>query len=795
MQNFREETESAEEVVLRIGDTWSYMGDAVATEGADIAEAMSKASASVQSVGIEFERASAYAAIMLARTQQSGQVIGTQLNSIASRYAKITSTGYRKVTEDDEGESLSFNDVSKALQQANIQIYNSAEKTFLPMGKMLDDLSKKWDSLDSAQKKYIATAVGGTRGMNYFLTLMDNYDHAIALETEALENRGVVNQKYEVWLQGLEAAQNDLTNSTERFYSVLSADMLTDAYHAIADIVDVLSTGTEQLDGWNLKIPIVAAGLLGVAGAISKIVTIVNTVKDLKGTEFIKGFMSSGGLGMTIGVLTTAATLIGAVISSFETAQEKFDRLEGEYQEVKIKTDSLEPIVKELDELSKKTALTAEETERFHALRAELAESSISVRAIYGEDAEGLSDVAEAAKVASEELQNYRKEADAIAHSGLGAAIDVYNDRIKDVYTSKADEFIPRNELGFEINHYIGSHVTGVGEDHSLEALQQYLDELSAIIASEEYANLEKDVQRRVEEQWSRINNIIVLRNTEIKSLSEDLKIVLRDTLANGLYFDLFNENPILKENIINMFLGEDWGATDGEKISEWMDSFIKLFPEYLAKGGDLDYLFKEAVDFNGDKYSLASIILENLMTEGVDEAEIQKAMISVADILDGIAMDALQYFEMDIFTPQGAILNTVVQEMQKAMETAISNRNYTSDDELRGLFRDAVENGEKSLEDIKAFNAVINRIWAENSAGKIDYDETILQIEEAMRNFISLDDSFVEWTVTAHPDIVVSEEEIETEVNKALNDVEEYIAERTKKLELEKAESSLFKG
>jgi len=149
----------------------------------------------------------------------------------------------------------------------------------------------------------------------------------------------------------------------------------------------------------------------------------------------------------------------------------------------------------------------------------------------------------------------------------------------------------------------------------------------------------------------------------------------------------------------------------------------------------------------------------------------------------------------MDIFTPQGAILNTVVQEMQKAMETAISNRNYTSDDELRGLFRDAVENGEKSLEDIKAFNAVINRIWAENSAGKIDYDETILQIEEAMRNFISLDDSFVEWTVTAHPDIVVSEEEIETEVNKALNDVEEYIAERTKKLELEKAESSLFKG
>lgn len=59
MQNFKKEGESTEEVVKRIGDTWSYMGDAVATEGADIADAMSRASASVNSVGISFEKASA----------------------------------------------------------------------------------------------------------------------------------------------------------------------------------------------------------------------------------------------------------------------------------------------------------------------------------------------------------------------------------------------------------------------------------------------------------------------------------------------------------------------------------------------------------------------------------------------------------------------------------------------------------------------------------------------------------------------------------------------------------------
>lgn len=49
-------------------------------------------------------------------------MIGTQLNSIIARYAKITSSGFDKVTEDDEGEALNFNDVSEALKKVGIEI-------------------------------------------------------------------------------------------------------------------------------------------------------------------------------------------------------------------------------------------------------------------------------------------------------------------------------------------------------------------------------------------------------------------------------------------------------------------------------------------------------------------------------------------------------------------------------------------------------------------------------------------------------------------------------------------------
>ena len=181
MQNFRKDGMDMIQFVQRIGDTWSYMGDNVATTGEEISIAMDKMAASVNMVGVSFEQASSWAAIMLARTQQSGQVIGTQLNSLVARYAKVTSKGYKSVTADDQGEALNFNDVSKALKQAGIEIYDVVTKSFLPMNEMMDQLAGKWDTLDEATQRYIATTLGGTRGMNYLLTLLNNYNDAVEL--------------------------------------------------------------------------------------------------------------------------------------------------------------------------------------------------------------------------------------------------------------------------------------------------------------------------------------------------------------------------------------------------------------------------------------------------------------------------------------------------------------------------------------------------------------------------------------------------------------------------------------
>ena len=363
---------------MRIADTWSYMGDAVATSAPEIADAMSKASASLKSVGVEFERASAYAAIMIAKTQQAGQVIGTQLNSIASRYAKVTSTGYRKITSDDEGEALSFNDVSKSLKMAGIEMYNVATGEFKALSDVLDELAPKWNSLDEATQKYIATSIGGTRGMNYFLTLMENYDEALALEDEAMANRGIANEKYLIWLEGVEAAQNNLKNSAEQLYAVLSGEALISFYNTLAKIVDVFASATDAVGGLNLKIPLMAAGIMLVAGAVAKLVGVIGTLVKTKGlTNLLTAFTAPGNFMAILGGVMAIATAVGLLISSFETAEERLNSISSDINEKTNKLTNIEAISKELDELAEKektVGLTADEIARAKELTGQLGE-------------------------------------------------------------------------------------------------------------------------------------------------------------------------------------------------------------------------------------------------------------------------------------------------------------------------------------------------------------------------------------------------------------------------------------
>lgn len=231
INNFTEEGEKGGDAAKRIADTYANYGDRVATTAEDIATAMTKTAASASNVGVTLERTAAYASTILAVTQDEAESVGNALNTIISRYSRITKTGFGRSFEFD-GETVNVNDVAQALSEAaGISIFNYDTGEFADFGTVLDQLAAKWDTLEQRERNYIATQLAGTRQYNRVLTLMQNYDMAMGLLESSYTDTGMVAQKYAVWTESVAAAQNNLKNSLEQLYSALSGEALKQFYN------------------------------------------------------------------------------------------------------------------------------------------------------------------------------------------------------------------------------------------------------------------------------------------------------------------------------------------------------------------------------------------------------------------------------------------------------------------------------------------------------------------------------------------------------------------------------------
>jgi hypothetical protein len=91
--------------------------------------------------------------------------------------------------EDSEGEEININKIDAALKTVGISL-----KDFLNGTKGIDDifleLASKWDTLDLATQRYIATTAAGSRQQSRFLAMMGNYDRTMELVTAANDSAG-----------------------------------------------------------------------------------------------------------------------------------------------------------------------------------------------------------------------------------------------------------------------------------------------------------------------------------------------------------------------------------------------------------------------------------------------------------------------------------------------------------------------------------------------------------------------------------------------------------------------------
>ena len=265
LNGYQLEAENAMSVVDKISNV--DLNAAVSSSG--LAEAMSRVAVTADQAGISMDRLLGYVATIGEVTQQSMSTVGTAMKSILTRMTNIKSGKLELVDEDGTTEKLS--DVETTLANVGINLrktmteYNSASD-------VLDALASKWDTLNQAQQNAIAISFGGSRMQNQFRVLMENYDRVQKYTDVAANSDGQGEQKFDLYLQGLEAKTNSLKASIESLSSsVISRDLYAgflDGSKAVVDFTE--KTGL-------LKGALAGLGTAGATYALSQLVSMATS--------------------------------------------------------------------------------------------------------------------------------------------------------------------------------------------------------------------------------------------------------------------------------------------------------------------------------------------------------------------------------------------------------------------------------------------------------------------------------------------------------------------------------------
>lgn len=228
--------------VAHVTDALSSVDLVAATSSEDIAIGLQQSANSASLAGVEFEKLVGYLAAVQETTQKSAQVVGTSMKSIFSRMQNVKAGKFL----DDEGEAI--NDVEKVLSSLGIELRKN-QKEWNSVGDVLDQVNERWDEFTTTEKNAIATSIAGTHQREQFLALMNSYDSALEYEKVALESNGSAAEKYSIYLESLEAAQNKVTASFENFvYNESTVQTYTTVLNMINSIVNLLNSLNISVD-------------------------------------------------------------------------------------------------------------------------------------------------------------------------------------------------------------------------------------------------------------------------------------------------------------------------------------------------------------------------------------------------------------------------------------------------------------------------------------------------------------------------------------------------------------------
>lgn len=242
-----------------------------ASDAGGIGESLSRTASMANNAGMSLEKTAAIIATVKDVTQQSDAVIGTSIRSILSRMNNIK---VGKFVDDETGEPL--NDVEKVLDKVGISM-RDINGQFQDSELTIDSIADKWSTFDKNTQKAIATAVAGTRQINSFIAMMDNWDKVQSLTDAAFHSDGTAQKKFEEnYMTSLEAKTNALKASMENLATTVVSD---DMYAGFLDGAKAVTDFVAQTD--LLQASLAGLGAAGGAFALNWIGDMIQGFSDL----------------------------------------------------------------------------------------------------------------------------------------------------------------------------------------------------------------------------------------------------------------------------------------------------------------------------------------------------------------------------------------------------------------------------------------------------------------------------------------------------------------------------------
>ena len=590
---------------------------------------------------------------------------------------------------DDDGEVL--NDVEKTLNYYGIALRNS-KKEFRNFEEVLDEVAEKWDKFSSTEQGHISSAFAGTRQIENFRAMMNNWGEVQELTKVAADSTGSATERMGTYLDSVEAKTNNLKSAWEGF--ILSLNQ-SDSYKKF---LDMLTNFLEKLQYVDWERVIETLGKFLAMAALTKVIgSLAKAIASLK-TAFAAGGTIGGFGALLTGVLPKLLSIIGvidAVITGIKSVEESSELA---IKQTKEDIKALDEEKNDVTELAK-TYNTLKSKQSVYGLatdeKQKLVDVSKELVEKYGLEYTGIDNLTGAYVLAKDAVKDYT--------NALNEEQKAYTQKEKEERRKSIDSRL--STLGIKDKQFLEANSKRkLGKDFDSEVYATYTKERNSI-ASEIQEQMKTYFSDNVSDTTKNLildeisSNINTLDSSGIKEKYTDEYLSQLNTFAVG-YDNVISDIRKTEEKYINIIDKNGvLNLTEVDGYKKALEEKAALYQEMLNKNlisteeyntqiknmeddinSRLDFALKAISDNLGETSTKFDTVAGNVLNL---TSEFKKGQKSISDYIISLGELSTALDFKDVFgdnTEAGLqFFGTIANQLTNVLNLIKSN--YTSGD------------------------------------------------------------------------------------------------------------------